>query len=131
MHARLVEAGQALAEADMPTFLLTLRNEDGTLIGGCKGEIAFRSAHVSELWVDAAQRGRGIGQRLLNAAEAHARARSCTRIHIETRNPAARRLYEKAGYRVFGTLADYADGADYWYLEKPLPPVGLRTDRPR
>ena len=38
----------------MPDFLLSVT-------AGCKGEIAFASAHVSELWVSESHRGQGVG----------------------------------------------------------------------
>lgn len=119
LHAGLVAAGQALRSSDMPSFLLTVTDEDA-LLAGCKGEIAFTSAHISELWVSDTLRGQGIGSALLARAEAHARDQGCTRIHIETRNPAARRLYERHGYHLFGELPDYDGPHSLCYLEKPL-----------
>lgn len=70
-----------------------------------------------------AARGRGLGARLLAAAEAAARARGCRALRLEVRvdNPAAIGLYERAGYRRIGAYADYYDdGADAWRYEKPL-----------
>lgn len=70
-----------------------------------------------------AARGRGLGARLLAAAEAAARARGCRALRLEVRvdNPAAIGLYERAGYRRIGAYAGYYDdGADAWRYEKPL-----------
>ena len=80
---------------------------DGALSAGCKGEITFRSLHVSELWVDARHRGVGLGSGLLEETEKLAREKDCVRVHLETRSERARVLYERLGYRVFGTLPDY------------------------
>jgi ribosomal protein S18 acetylase RimI-like enzyme len=120
LHDRLAEAGQTLRAEDMPVFLLRVDGPDGVMQAGCKGELAFRSAHVSELWVHEDLRGQGIGAALLARAEAFAVERGCTRLHLETRNEGARRLYERLGYRVFGTLADYDGAQAFYYLEKPL-----------
>jgi ribosomal protein S18 acetylase RimI-like enzyme len=51
-------------------------------------------------------RRRGIGRRLLKAALAHAREIALERVELEVfaSNHAARHLYEKAGFRVEGTL---------------------------
>ena len=120
LHDRLVEADQTLRDSEMPSFLLSVTGEDGELTAGCKGEIAFASAHVSELWVSEDHRGQGLGSALLDEAEQMARAKGCNRIHLETRNEGARRLYERVGYHVFGTLPDYFSTQAFYYLEKPL-----------
>jgi ribosomal protein S18 acetylase RimI-like enzyme len=68
-------------------------------------------------------RGRGIGARLLAAAEEAARTRGCRALRLEVRvdNAAAIALYERTGYRCFGRYAGYyEDGADAWRYEKRL-----------
>jgi ribosomal protein S18 acetylase RimI-like enzyme len=70
-----------------------------------------------------AARGRGIGARLLAAAERAARERGCRALRLEVRvdNAAAIALYERAGYRRIGGYASYyEDGADAWCYEKAL-----------
>jgi ribosomal protein S18 acetylase RimI-like enzyme len=57
--------------------------------------------------------GRGVGSRLLRAAEAAASRRGAERLQLEVRadNDAAVRFYERHGYHVFGRVDDYyADG---------------------
>lgn len=120
LHNNLASAGQALREDEFETFLLKVVGQDGKMIAGCKGEIAFRSAHISELWVDESHRGQGLGRKLLGYAESHAKAQHCIRVHLETRNSKARELYEHLGYAVFGSLPDYEGGNAFYYLEKRL-----------
>lgn len=57
-------------------------------------------AWLSKLFVDTGCRGRGIGRRLLDRAEAEARTRGFTRLHLETRTiyHEAIRLYERNGW---------------------------------
>ena len=76
--------------------------------------------HLSELWVDASARGAGLGTRLLSEAEEYAMAHNCTRIHLETRSEPARALYERVGYKVFGTLENYDAEQAFYYLVKEL-----------
>jgi RimJ/RimL family protein N-acetyltransferase len=60
--------------------------------------------YVSPQW-----RGQGTGTRLLAAALAHARNLAGVRaVHISVTEaaPAAQRLYERAGFRVWGTEPD-------------------------
>ncbi|MDO8615250.1 MAG: GNAT family N-acetyltransferase [Dehalococcoidia bacterium] len=63
--------------------------------------------HLSELHVDAALRGRGIGGALLGHAEGEARrqGRATMSLTTTTVNP-ARRLYERNGFRVVETRTD-------------------------
>ena len=120
LHDHLVRAGKALPDEACGVFLLKVSGPGGAMTAGCKGEIAFRSAHVSELWVDQSQRGQGVGRDLLRAAEAFARDRGCLRVHLETRSDQARGLYESLGYRVFGKLPDYDGDQSFYYLEKRI-----------
>lgn len=68
-------------------------------------------AHVLQiqgLGVDPAYQGRGVGRALLDAAADEARARNARKLSLRVlgRNTTARRLYERAGYRVEGVLAE-------------------------
>jgi ribosomal protein S18 acetylase RimI-like enzyme len=70
-------------------------------------------------------RGRGLGAKLLAAAEAACRAQDCRalRLEVHPRNTKARRLYQQTGYHEFGRYAEfYEDGSDAVRMEKPLPP---------
>ena len=100
--------------------------EDAGQLAGC-AIILFRCrsaiARVYTIGVVPSHRGRGIGSKLLQAAERGAVARHCAFIHLEVRrgNKRAIRLYRARGYRKFGRHANYyADGADALRLEKRL-----------
>ncbi|MFB1630142.1 peptidase C39 family protein [Pseudomonas sp. AP-1] len=62
------------------------------------------SIAVSPVW-----RGHGLGQRLLEQAEAGALAHNCAwlRLEVRTDNPAAISLYESNGYQRFAVVDDY------------------------
>jgi GNAT superfamily N-acetyltransferase len=58
--------------------------------------------YVSELFVSAAARGRGIGRELLGAVEKEARVRGCQRLsltNLRNRESYQRQFYSKAGWR--------------------------------
>ena len=71
-----------------------------------------KSAHKAHLWgmyVAPAVRGQGIGSLLLAAALDHARALpgvSWVHLSVSSAAPAAQRLYERAGFRVWGSEPD-------------------------
>jgi len=92
--------------------------------------VLFRAgSEVGRLYsiaVSASSRGAGLGSRLLAACEAEAAARGRRRMRLEVRadNAAARRLYERSGYRAIGLRpAYYEDGAAALRFEKPLGPA--------
>jgi len=67
--------------------------------------------------------GRGLGPRLLAAAEAAAkrRGRRAMRLEVHVRNKRAIARYAKSGYRLFGKHRDYYDDrGDALRFEKPL-----------
>lgn len=59
------------------------------------------AAWLDELYVTDARRGRGIGERLVDAALGVARARGCVALDLEVEpgHDAATRLYERLGFR--------------------------------
>jgi ribosomal protein S18 acetylase RimI-like enzyme len=64
--------------------------------------------YVQTICVRAEERGRGLGTRLLGWAEARIfRESPNVFLCVSTFNEAARRLYERLGYSVVGTLDDY------------------------
>lgn len=69
--------------------------------------------------------GRGIGWRLLNAAEQAALDRDAVYMRLEVRadDPATQAFYERAGFRKFGVQSHYYDdNADAVRMEKSLAP---------
>ena len=80
-------------------------------------------ARLYSLAISAEARGRGVGEKLLVAAERDAARRGSARMRLEVRrdNAAAQRLYLRRGFRVIGERhAYYEDGYDALRYEKPL-----------
>jgi RimJ/RimL family protein N-acetyltransferase len=66
-------------------------------------------AHVCGMYVTAEHRRQGVGTQLLEAAIAHARTLpgvSCVQLSVTSEAEPARRLYERAGFRTWGTEPD-------------------------
>lgn len=90
-------------------------------------------ARLYSIAVDPAARGRGLAETLLTAAEVEAAGRGCVDMRLEVRpdNVAAIALYERLGYRRFGTFDDYyEDHMEALRYEKRLIP-SLRPDMVR
>ncbi|HET7369794.1 MAG TPA: peptidase C39 family protein [Gammaproteobacteria bacterium] len=104
---------------------LLVEAEDSRLNGYAL--VLFRTgtslARLYSIAVASAQRGRGIGQALLEQAEAASCDHDCIAMRLEIRvdNTAAEQLYRKMGYRPFGIYPDYyEDHADALRMEKSL-----------
>ena len=72
--------------------------------------MAGPEGYVSELFVRESARGQGVGGQLLEAIEAEARARGCTRLSLITlrhRESYRRQFYVKAGWQERGTAANF------------------------
>ncbi len=87
--------------------LLIAEGDEGQVLGFISLhfiiQLAFEGdfCRISYLCVDANARGQGIGERLVQAAEQHARARGCDRLelHCDERRTAAHRFYTRLGYQ--------------------------------
>jgi ribosomal protein S18 acetylase RimI-like enzyme len=91
---------------------------DGRTVGyACFGPIAGTAASFDLYWigVDAAARGRGIGRRLMDAAERRIAAMGGRRVYVETSTreqyAPTRAFYERCGYKIEAILENfYGDG---------------------
>lgn len=118
-----------------PETEVLIAERDGAIAGAAV--VFFHASHrIARLYsiaVAPEARGAGIGEKLLAAAERAARSRKRERFRLEVRtdNAAARRLYERRGYRAFGTKAAYyEDGCDAVRYEKPLMGRTVSPSRP-
>lgn len=82
-----------------PEALAVVALEDGVGVGLARGAVEDDSAWLHSLWVDPRHRGHGIAQRLVQAVEEWARARS-TRVTLDVvpDNAPAIALYARLGY---------------------------------
>jgi GNAT superfamily N-acetyltransferase len=75
-----------------------LRNEAGEVIAAFNGHTWGGCCVIAHLWVHESQRGRGLGQALLQAAEAEALRRGCEQIFLSTHSFQSPAFYERLGY---------------------------------
>lgn len=116
------------------SYAAALRNPRARILVAMEGRrlagaaVVFRrsdspAARLYSVAVDPALRGRGLGARLLAAAERAAKEGGATslRLEVKDRNKTALALYGKSGYGIIGRIAQYYDdGSDAQRLEKPL-----------
>ena len=93
---------------------------DGNIIAGILGGTYWGWMYVDILWVHEDHRKRGIGSRLLSAAEKEAVRRGCHHVHLDTMSWQAPEFYKKHGYELIGVLPDIPRGNQKYLLIKAL-----------
>lgn len=99
-------------ERERYPLALSIRDGNGQIVGGLIGELRLDWLYVDLLWIDEGQRGRGAGRKLLDLAEAEARAFGASHIHLWTWSFQAPDFYTTMGYREVGRLTDHPRGFD-------------------
>jgi ribosomal protein S18 acetylase RimI-like enzyme len=118
--AQTREYNRAFAENDHKSLCVFARDGMGVIIGGLTGRTYWQYLEISFLWVDEKYRGEGYATKLMNAAEAEARARGCKRVFLDTLSFQALGLYLKLGYVEFGRLPGFSGKHDRHFLHKQL-----------
>ena len=117
----LTEFNGQQAGGDVPNYLLvTVRDEQGTAVGGLVGATYLGWLQIQAVWLPDALRGRGYGTQLMAIAEQEAIRRGCPRVYLETLSFQALPFYEKLGYTVFSRLPDFPVGGARYALTKSL-----------
>jgi ribosomal protein S18 acetylase RimI-like enzyme len=78
---------------------------------------------IDTLWLDDAQRGRGLGSQLMDMAERRGRDEGCAFAILDTMNWQARPFYEKRGYHVFHELQMENGTYTRFYMRKDFTAV--------
>jgi len=99
---------------------LFVRDGTGLIRGGLLGDIWGGWLEVKILWLEESLRGAGLGRRLIETAEAEARAASCRYARLDTHSFQAPAFYKKRGYEEFARLEDSPLGYEQLFLWKRL-----------
>jgi len=104
-------------------FSIVAEDESGSVAAFVvAGRTSPQIGHIATIDVAPQFRRRGLGARLMHAAEARLAGPGVRKIRLETATGnVARRLFAKLGYKRVGRIERYyADGSDAWVMEKPL-----------
>jgi GNAT superfamily N-acetyltransferase len=99
--------GLALMLAEPERRVVLVAEREGAVVGMVTAQLVVSTAEggpsalVEDMVVESAERGRGLGRRLLSAAEAWAAARGATRLQLlaDRENAPALGFYGRAGWR--------------------------------
>lgn len=88
----------ATGHADGLLLAVTMRDAANEIIAGVSGYTWGGCCELTNVWVDEAHRGEGLGRELVLAAEAEAARRGCEQVVLMTHNFQAPGFYERLGY---------------------------------
>ena len=107
-----------IADGQLLAFLV--RDDSGRIVAGICGNTWGGGCEIRQFWVEESQRRRGLGTRLLRAAEQEARRRGCTQMMLMTFSFQAPAFYERNGFEVVATIADHPRGHRNFLMRKRL-----------
>jgi GNAT superfamily N-acetyltransferase len=105
---------------DFKELAIFLRDSSGQTIAGLYAYTWGGCLDIKLLWVSEGIRGRGLGAKLMDAAEQEAVARGCHVAMLDTHSFQAPEFYKKLGYDEIGVLDGYPLRHKKYFLKKTL-----------
>jgi GNAT superfamily N-acetyltransferase len=100
-------------------FTVVLHDEARSLRGGARGVVRMGALEIRTLWLDEDLRQRGLGEKIVRAAEDEGRRRGARAALLDTYDFQARGFYERLGYLCFAFF-DFPDGVKRFYMSRTL-----------
>jgi len=106
--------------ADGEELAIFLRDDEGAIRAGLYGWTWSGWLEIRTLFVREAERGQGLGSRLLAAAEEEGSRRGAHTAILETHSFQAPAFYQRRGYQAYAELDGYPTGHSKLFLRKRL-----------
>ena len=97
-----------------------VRDDDDRIVAGICGSTWGGCLEIRQFWVEESRRKRGLGTRLLGAAEQEARRRGCRQVLLASFSFQAPAFYAKHGFEVVAVVEDCPRGHENLLLRKVL-----------
>ncbi len=105
-------------------FTLVAKSSNEDIVGGLSASSSYGWLLIKTLWVHHAQRGKGIGSKLMQEAETRAAQIGCHAMWLDTSSPSANDFYKRLGFEEFGKLENgegqFPEAHRRWFLKKML-----------
>ena len=112
---------QAAPLHEVQPMVLVEHDQDGRVIAGATGRMWVDCAELQQLWVDEAQRSRGLGRRILQAFERQAAASGARQVFLETFSFQAPEFYARCGYATDWVNPRFPHGIRKHHMSRDLP----------
>jgi GNAT superfamily N-acetyltransferase len=99
---------------------IVARDRAGRVRGGAQGVAVGAWLALDTVWIEDAYRGRGLGTRVLEVAEAEGRRRGCKWAILATFDYQAPDFYSRRGYVEYARMEDFPWGHTRYQLRKEL-----------
>ncbi len=121
LEDRIYEFNVAATGVDDGRYLsVILKRDGGTIYAGLHGHTWAGICEIKTLWIAEEERGKGLGTRLLAAAEDEARRRGCRVVHLASFTFQAPEFYARHGFVPFARLDDLPAGHANVFMSKRL-----------
>jgi GNAT superfamily N-acetyltransferase len=107
---------------DRRAVAVLAKDEAGKTLGGVLGRTSLGLLFLDTFYLPKAQRGAGLGSRILAAAEEEGRKRGCRAAVLYTISFQAPDFYKRHGWRVFGEIPCDPPGTSRIFMTKELRP---------
>jgi GNAT superfamily N-acetyltransferase len=111
---------RAIDRHDGSLFTRVVRDENGNIVAGLAGWTWADACEITHLWISTELRNKGIGTKLLRAAEEEAKSKNCNVILVKTYGFQAPRFYEINDYKIQQVIEDFPKGYRYFTLSKTI-----------
>ena len=101
-------------------FVYKIIDDSNLMIAGINCEVGGGWLYIVSLWVEKSDRGKGLGNELLSAAERKAVEKGCHSAYLYTYSFQSPEFYEKNGYSAFGKLDNFCGDHEKLFLKKRL-----------
>jgi ribosomal protein S18 acetylase RimI-like enzyme len=109
-----------IQKQDGEYFSKRIRDSRNNVIAGVSGWTWANACEILTLWVKEEYRQKGLGKKLLRAAELEAIQKKCGVILIRSYSFQAPLFYHKRGYKIEHILDNFPDGHKYYILVKRI-----------
>ncbi len=115
---------EASTIGDVRPLHVVASDASGATVGGAIGRTWGDCCELQQFWVTPAQRGQGIGSRLLEAFEGEARLRGCQLVCLDTFSFQAPSFYARRGYVEVLRVTGFTGNVVRITMHKRLPQQG-------